>query len=151
MQAAFEVTIETPGSIDLGSRVLDVIAIPGHDDASVAVYDRRTGILLTGDTLYPGRLYIRDWGKYAASAARLFAFTKGRTIAHILGAHIEQKSIPFSDYPRGTAYQPEEHRLELGRAHLLEWYEAIRSANGSPAQIALSAFTLVPRVSAPAP
>jgi glyoxylase-like metal-dependent hydrolase (beta-lactamase superfamily II) len=149
MQTAFGVTTDRQGSIDLGSRVLDLIAIPGHDDASVAVYDRRTGILLTGDTLYPGRLYIRDWGQYAASARRLVDFTQNKTITHVLGAHIEQRSIPFSDYPRGTAYQPEEHRLELGRAHLLELYDAIRSANGQPAQIALAAFTLVPRGTSP--
>src|SRR6266699_1383414 len=46
------------GSIDLGGRVLDVIAIPGHQSFSVAFYDRRTGILLTDDSLYPGQLYV---------------------------------------------------------------------------------------------
>jgi glyoxylase-like metal-dependent hydrolase (beta-lactamase superfamily II) len=35
-------------SIDLGGRVVDLIPIPGHDAASIALYDRRTGILLTG-------------------------------------------------------------------------------------------------------
>jgi hydroxyacylglutathione hydrolase len=33
---------------DLGGRVLDVIAIPGHETSSIAIYDRQTGILLTG-------------------------------------------------------------------------------------------------------
>ena len=40
--------------VDLGGRVLDLIPIPGHD-AGIALYDRRTGILLTGDSVYPGR------------------------------------------------------------------------------------------------
>jgi hydroxyacylglutathione hydrolase len=45
---------------DLGGRVLDIIGIPGHEEASIAIYDRQTGVLLTGDTVYPGRLYVRD-------------------------------------------------------------------------------------------
>ena len=38
---------------DLGGRILDVIPIPGHEASSIAVYDRETGILFAGDTLYP--------------------------------------------------------------------------------------------------
>lgn len=33
---------------DLGGRVLDVLAIPGHEPASLAFYDRATAVLLTG-------------------------------------------------------------------------------------------------------
>ncbi len=61
---------EDRGSIDLGGRVLDVIAIPGHQEFSVAFYDRRTGILLSGDTLYPGRLYVTDFPAFSASIQR---------------------------------------------------------------------------------
>jgi glyoxylase-like metal-dependent hydrolase (beta-lactamase superfamily II) len=42
---------EQAGSIDLGGRVIDVLAIPGHQPAHVAYYDRQTGILHTGDHL----------------------------------------------------------------------------------------------------
>ena len=55
------------GSIDLGNRVIDVIPIPGHEPAHVAFYDRQTGILHTGDHLYPGRLYVRDFSAFVAS------------------------------------------------------------------------------------
>lgn len=41
---------DSPGAIDPGNRVVDVIPIPGHNDASIALYDRRTGNLLTGDS-----------------------------------------------------------------------------------------------------
>ncbi|XTR52409.1 MBL fold metallo-hydrolase [Pseudarthrobacter sp. So.54] len=41
-------------SFDLGGRVLEVIPTPGHHPSAVAFYDRDTGILLTGDTVYPG-------------------------------------------------------------------------------------------------
>ena len=133
------------GSLDLGSRMLDILAIPGHEDASLAVYDRQTGILLTGDTFYPGRLYVTNWPAYAASAQRLVDFTDKKVVTHILGAHIEQMRTPYSDYPRGTIYQPEEHHLALSRGDLIEWNLAVRSANGVPTMIALRDVTIVPR------
>jgi glyoxylase-like metal-dependent hydrolase (beta-lactamase superfamily II) len=129
---------------DLGDRVLDVLAIPGHGPASIAVYDRRTGILLTGDVLYPGRLYVRDDAAYRASIDRLVAFTASRDVTHILGCHIENTSTPFVDYPEGTTYQPDEHALELGRAHLLELQAALHEMNGPIVRRALRDFTIWP-------
>lgn len=41
-------------SFDLGGRVLDIIPIPGHEPSSISVYDRQTGLSLSGDSLYPG-------------------------------------------------------------------------------------------------
>ena len=49
------------GVVHLGGRDLSIIAIPGHEPSSIAIYDFQTGLLLTGDTLYPGRLYVRDF------------------------------------------------------------------------------------------
>ena len=46
------------GTFDLGNRVFDVLVIPGHHTTSIALYDRRTGVLLTGDSVYPGHLFI---------------------------------------------------------------------------------------------
>lgn len=133
------------GSIDLGGRVLDVIAIPGHDPLSVAFYDRRTGILLAGDSLYPGRLYIHDLPAFGASIQRLVDFTQDKLVAHILGCHIEQSKTPFLDYPIGTKYQPEEHVLELSHAHLVELNEALKAMAGRPVRYALRDFTIWPR------
>jgi len=136
---------EQTGSVDLGDRVIDVIPIPGHQTAHVAYYDRATGILLTGDHLYPGRLYITDLPAYVASTHRLVEFTRARAVAHILGCHIEQSSTPYVDYPVGTKYQPHEHSLELGRSHLLELMAALDALMGVPARVALRDFTIVPR------
>ncbi len=110
---------------DLGGRVLDVIAIPGHEPSSIAIYDRQTGILFTGDTLYPGRLYVDDSIQFLRSVQRMVDFTRGKIVAHILGNHIEQTKTPYLDYPIGTVYQPDEHPLELGRGQLLELDEAV--------------------------
>ena len=139
-----------PGLIDLGDRMIDVLAIPGHQAAHVAYYDRKTGILLTGDHLYPGRLYITDFPAYVASTQRMVQFTETRPVAHILGNHIEQSSTPFVDYPTGTTYQPREHPLELGRAHLLELMSALESLHGKPAKIFLRDLTIYPREPRPA-
>lgn len=141
---------DQPGSIDLGDRIIDVIAIPGHQAAHVAYYDRKTGILLTGDHLYPGRLYITDFPAYVASTQRLVQFTETRPVAHILGCHIEQSSTPFVDYPTGTKYQPQEHSLELGRANLLELMAGLESLHGKPAKVFLRDITIYPREPRPA-
>ena len=129
---------------DLGGRIVDIVPIPGHQPASIAIYDRRTGILLTGDTLYPGRLYVNDAPAFADSITRLVEFTAARDVAHMLGAHIENTRTPFVDYPQGTKHQPEEHALELGRAHLLELQAALREMGGTIQRRALRDFTIWP-------
>jgi hydroxyacylglutathione hydrolase len=135
---------ETSATYTFGGRVIDVIPIPGHEPASIAIYDRRTGLLLTGDTLYPGRLYVRDGEAFAASIRRLVAFTRDKPVVHILGAHIENTRTPYLDYPEGTTYQPDEHALELGRAHLLELNDALGEMRGSIVRRALRDFTVWP-------
>jgi glyoxylase-like metal-dependent hydrolase (beta-lactamase superfamily II) len=136
---------EDAGSIDLGGRVIDVLAIPGHQPAHVAYYDRKTAILLTGDHLYPGRLYVSDFPAYLASTRRLVEFTETRPVAHILGCHIEQSSTPFVDYPVGTVYQPQEHSLELGRANLLELMAGLEGMKDQPKKLVLRDITIAPQ------
>ena len=136
---------EQAGSIDLGGRVIDVLPIPGHQPAHLAYYDRETGILLTGDHLYPGRLYVTDFAAYEASTRRLVQFTESRPVAHILGCHIEQSPTPFVDYPVGTVYQPKEHSLELGRGVLLELLAGLEAMQGKPARVLFRDFTIWPR------
>jgi glyoxylase-like metal-dependent hydrolase (beta-lactamase superfamily II) len=136
---------EQAGSIDLGGRVIDVLAIPGHQPAHIAYYDRQTGILHTGDHLYPGRLYVTDFPAYEASTRRLVEFTATRPVAHIVGCHIEQSATPFVDYPVGTTYQPHEHTLELGRGELLELLAGLQAMHGKPERAFFRDFTIWPR------
>jgi glyoxylase-like metal-dependent hydrolase (beta-lactamase superfamily II) len=91
------------------------------------MYDRRTGILLTGDTVYPGRLYVADFEAFKTSIHRLAAFTADKPIAQVLGNHIEQTSTPFVDYPVRTKYQPEEHELALSAGSILELDRALQA------------------------
>lgn len=140
---------EKIGVIELGGRQLDAIPIPGHDSADLALYDRQTGLLLTGDTLYPGRLYVRNFPAYQASIQRLVRFTEDKPVAHILGTHIEQSRTPFVDYKVRTVYQPDELPLELSRGDLLELQAALTAMQGKPRRQALSRFTVFPRVVLP--
>jgi glyoxylase-like metal-dependent hydrolase (beta-lactamase superfamily II) len=132
------------GVYDLGERVIDIIPIPGHERASIAIYDRRTRILLTGDTLYPGRLYVRDQVEFVNSIKRLVDFTADKSVTHVLGAHIENARTPYVDHAEGTRHQPDEHVLELGRAHLLELHDALQRMNGRIVRRAFRDFTIWP-------
>ena len=62
---------ESVVQVDLGSRILDCFATPGHHEAAVTYYDRYSRILFTGDTIYPGRLYVFDWPGFVRSIDRL--------------------------------------------------------------------------------
>ena len=115
----------------LGDRVLDAIPSPGHDEPAVTWYDRSTRLLLTGDTLYPGRLYVDDWPAFTATVDRLLAFAEDHPVDHLLGAHIEMTRSPGVDYVVRTTYQPEEPPLELGLADLATLDKRIQRAQKS--------------------
>lgn len=131
-------------SYDLGGRVIDVIPIPGHQAAHIALYDHETGNLLTGDTLYPGRLYVSDFPSYVDSIQRMVDFTAGKDVCHVLGTHIEMTSTAGQDFAYQSTYHPGEHLLPLTRAHLLELNDAVHAMAGNPVQQAHDDFIIVP-------
>jgi glyoxylase-like metal-dependent hydrolase (beta-lactamase superfamily II) len=100
-------------TFDLGGRALEVTGIPGHHRASIAIYDPRTGFLLTGDTVYPGRLYVEDPPAFRASLERMVAITDSRPVTRVMGCHVEMTRTPRRDYPLGTTYQPDEAPLQM--------------------------------------
>lgn len=110
--------VDVAVTFDLGGRALEIVRIPGHNAASVAVFDPRTGWLLTGDTIYRGRLYIDDAEAFVDSSARLVAFARDRDVTHVMGCHIEMTTTPGVDYPAGTTWQPNEPPLPMSPAHL---------------------------------
>jgi len=132
-------------SFDLGDRRLEIVPIPGHQASSIAVYDPRTGLLLTGDTLYPGRLYVADWPAFRASIARLSSFAASRPVTHVLGAHVEMSSKPGVDYPMGARFQPSEHPLQLSPRHLEELHRACEKLGDSPARDVHDSFIIWPK------
>jgi glyoxylase-like metal-dependent hydrolase (beta-lactamase superfamily II) len=111
----------TIGSYPLDSkRQLAIIPIPGHEASSIAFYDCATGLLITGDSLLPGRLYISDFSANVESISRLVNFieTNRLNITSILGAHIEMTDKNQIDYPIGATYQPKERQLNMSLEQL---------------------------------
>lgn len=135
---------EGEASLELGGRSLTVFPIPGHEAAHIALYDADTQILLTGDTLYPGLLTVRDWPAYRASAARLARFAAAHAISDVLGAHIEMKRTPRQMYPLGTTFQPDEHPLQLTAAHIHELHAACEALGDSPQRDVHNEFIISP-------
>lgn len=131
---------------DLGGRTLDIIPIPGHQKAHIALYDQSRGLLLTGDTLYPGRLYISDWSAYGPSIQRLADFTASpeHPVTWVLGTHIEMTTTPGQDYAMQVTKHPNEHVLQLTHGTLLELNQAVIGLGQSPQYQKHDDFILYP-------
>lgn len=133
---------EGEAAFDLGGRKLVVLPLPGHEPSHIAIYDETTRTLLTGDSLYPGMLTVRDLGAYRASAAKLARFVRRHPIDHVLGTHIEMTRTARRMYPLETRYQPEEHALALRREHVLELERAVTAAGDFRGDVVRADFLL---------
>lgn len=129
--------------LELGGRTLEIVPAPGHQDGGIAVHDPRTGWLLTGDTLYPGRLYVKNWNEYRATIARLEAFSSTRAVSAVLGTHIEM-SAAGTLFPAGSSFQPREASLVLGGEDLSTLHKALQKAGETPQDINLGKFVVAP-------
>ncbi|MCL1805749.1 MAG: MBL fold metallo-hydrolase [Clostridiales bacterium] len=66
----------TGAAFDLGGRLLEVLATPGHSPDSIMLLDRQAGVLFTGDTVYPAALYAHfDSAEYGKSSVADYAAT----------------------------------------------------------------------------
>lgn len=63
--------------IDLGGRVLQIVATPGHTPDAISLLDEKHGLLFTGDTYYPGPIFLyrpeTDLDAYEASIKKMIA------------------------------------------------------------------------------
>jgi hydroxyacylglutathione hydrolase len=128
-----------PGDVatfDLGGRALSILATPGHQAAAIMVYDPQLKLLISGDTLYPGRLYIpvNFLDDNRKSIDRLAAFAKRHPIRAVLGAHIEMTRTPGRDYAHEAASHPDEHALELPAAAIAELRQGLTARLDVPDQ-----------------
>lgn len=138
-----------PGEIatfDLGGRPLQIIATPGHEPAHIMIYDPKTQLLLSGDTLYPGRLYVpANWsGVFGASVDRLAEFVRTHPVSHILGAHIEMTTTPGKDYGFEAPEHPNEHLLELPPEAAFELQRMAKAMGGSSEPAVADDFIIFP-------
>jgi glyoxylase-like metal-dependent hydrolase (beta-lactamase superfamily II) len=84
--------------VNLGGRTIEIISTPGHTPDSISLIDRASGLLFTGDTFYPGEIWLyrpeTDLPEYLESLRKLAAMAP--QIKLVLGAHnvpVAQPSI----------------------------------------------------------
>lgn len=130
-------------SIDLGGRVVTFIPIPGHQEHSIAIYDDQTDWLLTGDTMYPGSLRVKDWEAYKTSIERLFTFSQSNPVSLILGAHIEMNAETKKPYRIGKTYQPKEPPLGLQVEQLQMLNDKLQNTK-KPKKLKFDSFVISP-------
>jgi hydroxyacylglutathione hydrolase len=136
---------EKINTFELGNRKVEIIPIPGHDKTSLALYDAQTQFLLTGDTFYPGRLYVRDWTAFKQSIQRLVDFTSQHKISYLIGNHIEMSATTGKDYPTGTVWQPDEHVLPLTVNDLRQLNTGLIELGEQPLRKVFDHFIVVPK------
>ncbi len=140
----FTAEAEAVARVDLGGRVLDCLATPGHHEAAVTYYDRYTHALFTGDTIYPGRLYVFNWADFTRSIDRLVKWCSERPVTYLLGCHIEMTTTPGMDYPVGCTYQPDETPVELTTEHLDQIHSTLKTSNFQPGRYVLPQMIITP-------
>lgn len=129
--------------IDLGGRKLTLFQIPGHQEESIAIYDEKTKWLLTGDTLYPGAIYVKNWSIFKSSIERLVNFSEKHEVSAVLGAHIEMTMTPGEFYPIGSTYQPEESPLALSANHIKQLQSKIKNIDEAT-EMVFDDFVIIP-------
>ena len=139
----FENWPEDMARIQLGGREIIIIATPGHQEEAISVYDIQNQWLLTGDTFYPGYIYVKDWRDYKQSIARLLKFSESHQISALLGSHIEMTRESGQYYPIGATYQPNEAPLTLTLENLRFLSDELEKTD-KPRKIEGSKFIVVP-------
>lgn len=119
-------------TFDLGGRVLEVTGGPGHHRAAIVIFDPWSGFLLTGDTVYPGRLYVQDAAAFRATVEAMADIAASRPVSAVMGCHIEMTRTPRRDYPVGTRYQPDEPPLPMTTGQLQAVADAARAVETRP-------------------
>ena len=146
MQAYFQFDQWPNGTatIDLGGRVLTVIPTPGHHDESITIFDSATKWLLTGDSVYPGRLYIKNWSAYKSSIRRLVEISATLEISAVMGSHIEMSSRPGVSFPLGSTHHPMEAGLALSVEDLSTLNRALDELGDEPVSKSMPKYVIRP-------
>jgi len=104
-------TLQDGERVNLGGRELEVIFTPGHTPDSLVLLDRKNGLLFTGDSFYPGPIYLftpeTDFAAYARSVAQLAALEP--QIKLLLPAHNVPVAAPFYLKRLAAAVQQVQH------------------------------------------
>lgn len=128
-------------TLGLGGRRVAVLPSPGHHETALSLLDFYTGILFTGDTVYPGRLYVRDMGAFLDSMDTLVELADSGEVSHVFGCHIEIDRNG-REYPLGARRHPLEGSPFLPPDRLREVRDAARGIAEAPGVHRFDGFTI---------
>jgi len=131
------------GEFDMGDRKLKIIPVPGHEGSSIAIYDPKSKTMLTGDIMYPGRLYISNYPEFLSSLDRMKKFSEENEVAAYLGGHVEMSNEPGEDIGFGN-FAPNETSLVLKNSDLDNLYEAAYKNAKERDRVKLDKFIISP-------
>jgi glyoxylase-like metal-dependent hydrolase (beta-lactamase superfamily II) len=104
--------------IELGGRSIEILATPGHTPDAICMFDRAHGLLFTGDTFYPGTVWIyrpeTDLAAYGKSVRRLAALEP--EVKLVLGAHNVPVAEPAVLGELASAFEKVERHEVVGKA-----------------------------------
>lgn len=79
LPAPAQIYLDEGEFVDLGDRSFEVLHLPGHSPGSIALYEKATGILFSGDVIYDGPLayeaYHTQMPEYVRSMKRVLDLT----------------------------------------------------------------------------
>ena len=96
------------------------------------MYDPATGFLLTGDTVYPGRLYVSTCPRSPTAWSGWPTSPSAHAVTHVLGCHIEMTSDAGPGLPARCLYQPDEPPLQMTVAQLVAVRDAAHAVADRP-------------------
>lgn len=77
--------------IDLGGRPIEIIHLPGHTPGSIGLLDRNAGVLISGDPIQDGRIFMfgpgRDFSSYVKSLEKLMGAAYAGRFTQLWPAH----------------------------------------------------------------
>jgi glyoxylase-like metal-dependent hydrolase (beta-lactamase superfamily II) len=110
--------------IDIGGRVLEVLATPGHAPDALCIIDRENRLLFTGDTFYLAPLYTHlegsDFDEYARTAVRIAGMSG--EIDALMTAH----NVPIADSSYAIALGRAFTEIQSGRAQNFTLSDGLR-------------------------
>ncbi len=84
-------TVSDGQLIDLGDRTLEILYTPGHTTSSIMLYDEKNRMLFTGDTYYPGPLYVifenSAFSDYVISVRKAADLAVNENVEWVIGSH----------------------------------------------------------------
>ena len=84
--------------LDLGGRMVEIVATPGHTPDSICLLDRANGLLFTGDTYYSGEIYL--WSPETSVADYTTSIEKIAALAPELKTLLPAHGAPVADPQR---------------------------------------------------